>query len=262
MAQLASDNFTRANENPLANGVWTVEPTANGLQIVSNLCEASVVNGNSGSFYSGISWPADQYSEVTINSLNASGNILPQVRQSNTVRTGYELVLVGPTGTAQTHAIRKFNAGASAVLTTFSVAPAVNDVWRLSAVGSVLTVYQNGVQVATAPDSTIASGSAGLSISCGTAVTDAKVSLWAGGNFLNVYSVPDSRNYGTFPNLSRNVQGTLTYDVPRVFSLRWFFDTLFNRTQPQPLDSRAAGAPVDSRNSGNVPQNSRTFPPF
>src|SRR5487761_37973 len=28
------------------------------------------------------------------------------------------------------------------------------------------------------------------------------------------YSVPDCRNYGDFPNQSRNVQGTLIYDVP------------------------------------------------
>jgi hypothetical protein len=128
----------------------------------------------------------------------------------------------------------------------------------------VLTAYQNGVQVAVVSDSSIASGSAGLSIFSTTAITDAKVSLWAGGNFLNVYSVPDSRNSsaGNFPNLSRNVQGTLTYDVPRAFSLKWWFDSLFNRTAAVPVESRAAGAPVDSRNSGNAPQNSRTFPPF
>jgi hypothetical protein len=77
----------------------------------------------------------------------------------------------------------------------------------------------------------------------------------------SAYSVPDSRNYGTFPNLNRNVQGTLTYDVPSVFSLRWWFDTLFNRTKPLPLDTRTV-VPADSRNSGIIPQNTRSFPPF
>jgi hypothetical protein len=48
-------------------------------------------NGNSGSLYSGLSWPADQYSEATINSMNATGNVLVQVRQSSLDRTGYEL---------------------------------------------------------------------------------------------------------------------------------------------------------------------------
>lgn len=57
------------------------------------------------------------------------------------------------------------------------------------------------------------------------------------------YSVPDCRNYGNFPNDAVDVNGTLTYTVPSV-------------------DSRAAGAPVDSRVSvpvacGTYPQNSR-----
>jgi len=60
----------------------------------------------------------------------------------------------------------------------------------------------------------------------------------------NHYSVPDCRNYATFPNLFININGTLTYTVPSV-------------------DSRAAGAPVDSRTGGTpvacgmYPQNSR-----
>jgi hypothetical protein len=68
------------------------------------------------------------------------------------------------------------------------------------------------------------------------------------------YSVPDARNYGNFPNLSTNVNGTLTYTVPKVYSLKYWFDVLFNRTQPLPEDCRAAGAPVAS---GTYPQNSR-----
>jgi hypothetical protein len=68
------------------------------------------------------------------------------------------------------------------------------------------------------------------------------------------YSVPDARNYGNFPNLSTNVNGTLTYTVPAEYSLKYWFDILFNRTQPLPEDCRAAGAPVAS---GTYPQNSR-----
>lgn len=69
------------------------------------------------------------------------------------------------------------------------------------------------------------------------------------------YSVPDARNYGNFPNLAVNVNGTLTYTVPSSYSLRYWFDTMFNRTQPLPEDSRTAGAPVAC---GTYPQNSRT----
>ena len=65
---------------------------------------------------------------------------------------------------------------------------------------------------------------------------------------LGIYSEPDSRTiatYPTTPNASRNVEGTLTYDV----------QTSDNADEPG-VDSRTAGAPVDSRT--NKPTNSRT----
>ncbi len=58
------------------------------------------------------------------------------------------------------------------------------------------------------------------------------------------YSVPDCRNYGNFPNVSRSVNGTLIYDV----------QTSDNASVPG-KDSRTAGAPVAC---GTYPQNSRT----
>jgi hypothetical protein len=71
----------------------------------------------------------------------------------------------------------------------------------------------------------------------------------------SAYSVPDCRNSycglvpttNVYPNGSVNVQGTLTYTV----------ETSNNPAIP-PVDSRTAGAPVDSRVSPNIPQNSRT----
>ena len=59
------------------------------------------------------------------------------------------------------------------------------------------------------------------------------------------YSQPDCRNYAAFPNSSRNLYNTLIYDV----------QTSSNSAVPG-VDSRAAGAPVDSR--ANKPTNSRT----
>lgn len=62
----------------------------------------------------------------------------------------------------------------------------------------------------------------------------------------NAYSVPDCRIYAIFPNNPVNVQGTLTYTVPAHPSVT------------PPVDSRTQGAPVDSRVTPNIPQNSRT----
>lgn len=58
------------------------------------------------------------------------------------------------------------------------------------------------------------------------------------------YSVPDCRVTKPSSATSRNVNGTLVYDV----------QTSSNSAIP-PTDSRAAGAPVAS---GTYPQNSRT----
>ncbi len=68
----------------------------------------------------------------------------------------------------------------------------------------------------------------------------------------NAYSEPDDRNFGVFPNNAENVQGTLIYDVP------------VHPSHSAPVDSRAAGAPVDSRVAAVIPVNSRapgTFGP-
>jgi hypothetical protein len=61
------------------------------------------------------------------------------------------------------------------------------------------------------------------------------------------YSVPDCRNYATFPNSSRTVNQTKIYDV----------QTSSNSAVPG-TDSRAAGAPTDDRITPNIPENSRT----
>lgn len=61
------------------------------------------------------------------------------------------------------------------------------------------------------------------------------------------YSVPDARNFGTFPNLGRDVAGTLVEDTPAQSSVAL------------PVDSRVTAIkPVDSRVGPNIPTNSRT----
>jgi hypothetical protein len=67
-------------------------------------------------------------------------------------------------------------------------------------------------------------------------------------SFIDPSSVVDSRAISTTtPNSSRNVQGTLIYDVPKVDS----------RVAGAPVDCRVS-KPVDCRVSPNIPQNSRS----
>lgn len=62
------------------------------------------------------------------------------------------------------------------------------------------------------------------------------------------YSVPDSRDFGNFPNDAEEIQGTDFYVIPKKDSRK-----------NVPVDSRRK-KPEDSR--VEVPQNSRTEPPF
>jgi hypothetical protein len=265
MAILASDQFQRANESPLSNGGNWTTPINGGAQVnlVSNLAVASSTTVESRAFWTGLVWPNDQYSEVVIGTgFVSTTSVDASVRftTNNAVNTGYRFIVQPTIWTL----FKNLN-GVGIVLASGSGTFAVGDTIRLEVQGTNLVGKKNGnVIVGPISDSDISSGRAGFGLFETSVASNAKISSWVGGNFIgpSFYSVPDNRNYGNFPNLSRNVQGTLTYDVPRVFSLKWWFDTLFNRTQPQPVDSRAAGAPVDSRNSGNVPQNSRNFPPF
>lgn len=86
---------------------------------------------------------------------------------------------------------------------------------------------------ATEPD---ASGNGNVGVITGTTFSGSNP-----GPFSTIYSVPDCRNYGQFPNDSVTVQGTVTYTVPA------------HPSHAAPVDSRTAGAPVDSRNTGLTP---------
>jgi hypothetical protein len=246
LTPLFTDDFHRANENPLANPPWSLPVGSNTLQIVSDVCECTQDSCNN--TYEG-ALPDDQYASATIAGFVAANN--PQlrvyVRQSGDLGTFYELVV-----TSGSFFIKQLPTDNVLLFITGTVA-AVDDVWTVAAIGTTLYVLQNGTQVGSVSDSSIASGGAALGAGINIALSDITYSLFVAGSAAvppTVYSVPDCRDYGNFPNDAIDVQGTETYTVPSVDS----------RAAGAPVDSRKAGAPVDSRK--NAPQNSRSFPPF
>lgn len=74
MGQLASDNFTRANENPLSDGGnWSAVTGLDALEVASDLCEVATASNNAcGMAYTGVSCGNNQYAEVTVNSPSGS----------------------------------------------------------------------------------------------------------------------------------------------------------------------------------------------
>jgi hypothetical protein len=67
--QLAVDNFTRANENPLASPPWSTITGFNALQVVSNACEPTASGSESGEEYTNVTLPAAQYVSATLGAM-------------------------------------------------------------------------------------------------------------------------------------------------------------------------------------------------
>lgn len=184
MGQLASDTFQRANSNPLS-GNWTV-PAGSGLQIVTNAVQAaSAAVGFFVEFYNGVTWPNDQFSEVTLSVLAAANYYQgPFVRLQGAAQSGYLFVVQGPTGSATTCNLQIITAGVNANLATpFTITPQVGDILRLEVSGVTLTAKQNGSTVAVATDATYASGNAGMGmiLPATPAITNDIISAWDGG---------------------------------------------------------------------------------
>jgi hypothetical protein len=186
LTQTQSDNFTRANENPLSGGGnWAAFGTGLGAtagKIVSNLVETTANGTIAAAIFSGPgSWPSnDQYSTVTMQALTGVTNntIRACVRvQSGSAFTNYSLendVAVG-------FRIVKWVAGVATVLVTQSaIAVTPGDTMTLAVVGTKLYGYYNGVLKFTAADSALSSGYPGFSLYAGT-VGGAEISAWVGG---------------------------------------------------------------------------------
>jgi hypothetical protein len=85
--QLASDNFQRADENPLSQGGnWSASSFTSFFvpsQVLSNLAASTSNAHPSCSLYTGVVFPNDQYAEITVAvGANIVVDALPTVRSS------------------------------------------------------------------------------------------------------------------------------------------------------------------------------------
>jgi hypothetical protein len=199
--QYASDTFARANGGLGAN--WQTLPTYQPPQIVGNLVQAQTLATNAGAAYIGASFASDQYSECTVQAMtggNRNAYINPVVRASLVAATWYEAEVYGNTGNVVpvigTGIYRRVAGAATLIGPMPTFYPNVGDVWRLSAVGNVLSLFQNGFLILQVQDfgaTAIASGVPGfvVYVAAGSLV-DAQMSAWAGGNANVLPSYPPS----------------------------------------------------------------------
>lgn len=244
-----SDNFARANEQPLNTANWTVNTGAfPALAVVNHLCVSVAPFGQAGTeFYTGSTFGNDQYATATLANNPVPGAELDVfIRSSTDAITSYYSagLFVNPDQTGLVFLLK----GGGQIGGNVAVgAVKAGDTLTVGAIGTTIFLVLNGVQLISGTDATFASGRTGMDIFPPAAQSDMEVSYFETGKIISqtYYSSADSRRYGSFPNSAELESGTYVFDV----------QTSSNSSVPG-TDSRTAGAPVDSRAS--KPTNSRT----
>lgn len=176
-----SDDFNRPDENPLNPAFWSVGAGSNNpLEVVSNACTVIPVHNLCVEACIAAAFPSNQFSQVTIVTL---GNAVagPCVRiQSGDNTNYYTLQVFGPINTVTTVTIL---GSGGLTLATGSFTVNSGDVFRLEAIGSNLTAYQNGSAVLTAVDSTFIGGAPGLQALSHAGTAEVALDAWVGGDF-------------------------------------------------------------------------------
>ncbi len=174
---LGTDDFNRANGS-LGTG-WT-DISDGGLTITGQAVAGTKASGNSGDLRTGESYPADQFSQVTVASTQLTGGqwIGPMVRSSSTGQKAYvgiyywnsghpDLMLFARNGSGWTQLGSTYNSGALSSGTAL----------QLAVTGSQLSFSVNGTVRISATDTSLTTGAPGI-MSFGTGQVD----NWAGGS--------------------------------------------------------------------------------
>jgi hypothetical protein len=203
LTAIASDNFQRANENPLSDGGnWTETPQSPGvLEIVSDVCQAAQSNNHAGeAYWSGNTFPADQYCKIVLGALTFvpthNNNINLWCRMS-TGTSGqpiyYNCSLTRGTTSGANNSIKigwtiNQDGLTSGVFQTIqNITFTAGDVWIFAVVGSTLYVYQNGNLMVQYTDTNnyVTAGQPGIMCNIGAnggSLTGATITSWEGGS--------------------------------------------------------------------------------
>ncbi len=185
MSVLATDNFNRSNINPL-DGSWT--NGGNGgiiFQIVSNqVTPVAPLDRDCWSYYNGVTWPNDQYSQAVCFTGSGGGGQGPGlvVRQDSNIAVSTRYRLAVSTAGVNNVELAKAIAGVFTLIWDRTTSLSSGDAAKLEAQGTTLRAYINGSQLgADATDSSISSGKAGLFYS--STESSAAIDNWEGGDF-------------------------------------------------------------------------------
>jgi esterase/lipase superfamily enzyme len=193
-AATVSDDFSRADGALGAN--WTTVPGTAAPAIVSNRVQPGTAGQLNSAYWSADTFGADQFAQATLP--NSSGSQYgPGIAVRLNGATGYFLWYGNSAGVVS---LWRMDGSSSWTLLASSSALSVaaTDVWRIEAVGSTLTGFQNGTQVVRATDTRYSSGAPGVWLYYGAN----QVTNWSGGD------VPPATGY-TVGGTATGLSGTL-----------------------------------------------------
>lgn len=191
--QLASDPLNGANRNPINPAVWTDFPTYPDSQILNNVCvTSSAADLFSGCYYSGITFPGNQYMQVTGHFNDAQADIAFFLRDDLQGNSYYAQVCpssspVAGGGFSFLLGMVHSGIGFVPVVQNNNHTFASGDVYLFAVQGNTLYFYQNGVLIEQgAADNSRISGVVGFQLDDNTAITDAGITLFSAGSVASV----------------------------------------------------------------------------
>ena len=191
-AATVSDNFTRANGALGSN--WTTVTGTKAPQIVSNTLQVGTANALNSAYWSAITFGNDQFAQASLP--NSSGSQYgPGIAVRLSSSKGYFLWYGNQPNTVSIWRMDSATSWTQLKQSgTLTVSPS-SDVWKIQAVGSAISGYQNGKLVVQATDTKITSGSPGVWLY----FSPNQVDSWSGGD---VTTTPTYSVGGTVSGLS------------------------------------------------------------
>ena len=190
MAVLATDNFNRANANPIGNP-WTSAGDSTDFKILSNAVTPANLNGDCSAFENTVTWPNDQYSQVQVTTTGTKGSDIgfgPLVRGA-TGKNYYRLII--DAASSSNVALSKKINGTYTNLWTRTNAFTSGDTIYLEMQGSTLIAKSNGTAIgASATDTSLTTGKSGIAYSSDE--TNGSIDNWEGGDFAAAFAGDDS----------------------------------------------------------------------
>ena len=174
-ATTVSDNFDRADGALGSN--WTTVSGTGAPQIVSNTLRVRTAGALSSAYWSASTFSSDQFAQASLP--NSSGTQYgPGIAVRLSGSKGYFLWYGNSSNTVS---LWRMDSSSSETLlkqsASLTVSPS-SDVWKIQAVGSTISGYQNGKLVVQATDANIKSGSPGVWLY----YSSNQIDNWSGGD--------------------------------------------------------------------------------